>query len=71
MATSENFKFSLKFKIIEKVLLKTSQYTFNCGTYAIVQSLPSKLLMVTHAYRLVEQIFGAKMATFENSQYHI
>ena len=42
----------------------------NCGTYLIVQILSLKLPMVFHAYRLVEQTFGSKMAASENVLFH-
>ena len=52
----------------KKVLLETLQVQFKCGTYPIVQISFSKVPITAHAYRLVEQTFGTKMATSEKFQ---
>ena len=61
------------FKTIKKyhILLWAHQFQFICGTYPIVRISSSKLLMILHAYRLVENTFGANMATFQRFQFQL
>ena len=46
-------------------------YQFNSGTYPIVQTLSPKLPIFPHAYRLVEQSFGTKMASSKKFQFYV
>ena len=47
----------------KQVQLQVFQCQFNRGAYPIVQISPSKLPMLFHAYSLIKQTFGTKMAT--------
>ena len=48
--------------------LNAPQSQFNCGAYPIVQISSLKLPMTLHAYRLEEETFGTKMATYGKFQ---
>ena len=69
MATSGKFQSTHNSKLFKKqVLLEALQVQFKYGIYLIVQISSSKVLITPHAYRLVEQTFGAKFATSDKFQ---
>ena len=69
MATFGKLPLTYSSKLFKKqVLLEALQVQFKNGTYLIVQIFSSKVPIIPHAYRLVEQTFGTKMATSEKCQ---
>ena len=55
----------------KQVLLEALPFQFNCGIYSSVQVSSSKLPKTPHAYRPVEQTFGAEITTSKKFQSHI
>ena len=69
MATYGKFQSTYNSNLFKKqVLLEALQVQFKHGTYPILQTSSSKVHITPHAYRLVEQTFGIKMATSEKFQ---
>ena len=72
MITSGKCKSTYNSKSLKKqVLLCALQFPLKRKAYWNVQISSSKLPMAPQAHRLVEQTFGAKMASSENFRFHL